>query len=397
MTAEGVSATAAVAVAETTSPAGVPGNLATGSAAGPIAGTGTPGSDTPGASHGTTPGAGTDGTDTTSGQAVPTGTATGPATAAPGSGSSATGLMDLAGRAAVAATRAAGAPGDTNSGLPATAPLDSGAAAAVTTDSTSAGSDTHGADSRGSANASSDTSGSGNPGSGGSLGGVVADSGAAFGSAAATAAAATTGTASAATATIDPASAGAAFQTALHTVAASTAVTSASAAGASTATSGAAQLADLPLAGQVGRGLASLIGAANGEHAMTITVNPDNLGPVTVRAHIGGSSIRVELFAPTDLARDALRAILPELRRDLAQGGTDTRLDLSGNSQPDDSRAGGSGAFGAPGRQEDRTSADPGSARAPDQPGDARESGTTVRPTYRDEPLGYRPSVDVLA
>ncbi|MEB0305800.1 hypothetical protein QN345_10850, partial [Cryobacterium sp. 10I1] len=127
------------------------------------------------------------------------------------------------------------------------------------------------------------------------------------------------------------------------------------------------------------------------------TVNPDNLGPVIVRAHIGGSAIRVELFAPTDLGRDALRAILPELRRDLAQGGTDTRLDLSGNSQPDDSRAAGSGTFGAPGRQEARTSPDPGSVRAPDQPGDARESGTAVRPPFRDEPLGYRPSVDVLA
>jgi flagellar hook-length control protein FliK len=277
--------------------------------------------------------------------------------------------------------------------------MDSRAVAADSTASVGAGSDTRDPDGNGSANAGSGNAGSGSAGSGGSLGGAVADSAVAFRSATATAATTGTAFASAATAATptDPASGATAFPTALHTVAANTAVTAASAAGAATPSPGASHLADLPLAGQVGRGLASLIGAANGEHAMTITVNPDNLGPVTVRAHIGTGSIRVELFAPTDLGRDALRAILPELRRDLAQGGTDTRLDLSGNSQPDDSRASGSGAFGAPGRQEARTSPDPGSARAPDQPVDSRETVTAVRPTYRDEPLGYRPSVDVLA
>ena len=70
---------------------------------------------------------------------------------------------------------------------------------------------------------------------------------------------------------------------------------------------------------------------------MTISVTPDNLGPVTVRAHVSADGIRVELFAPSDLGRDAIRAILPDLRRDLAVSGMTTNLDLSSNDQPTES------------------------------------------------------------
>lgn len=67
---------------------------------------------------------------------------------------------------------------------------------------------------------------------------------------------------------------------------------------------------------------------------MTVHVRPDNLGPVTVRAHVGGEGVRVELFAPTDVGRDALRAILPDLRRDLTGAGLTGTLDLSSQNQP---------------------------------------------------------------
>jgi flagellar hook-length control protein FliK len=80
----------------------------------------------------------------------------------------------------------------------------------------------------------------------------------------------------------------------------------------------------------------TLSGAAPGEHVLTINVTPDDLGPVTVRAHVTGDSIRVELFAPTDAARDALRAIMPDLRRDLAGSGMNANLDLSSHNQPAD-------------------------------------------------------------
>jgi flagellar hook-length control protein FliK len=69
---------------------------------------------------------------------------------------------------------------------------------------------------------------------------------------------------------------------------------------------------------------------------MTLSVTPDALGPVTVRAHVSPEGIRVELFAPTDLARDAIRAILPDLRKDLSAGGVGANLDLSSQNQPSD-------------------------------------------------------------
>ena len=78
----------------------------------------------------------------------------------------------------------------------------------------------------------------------------------------------------------------------------------------------------------------TLAAAGAGEHVMTVHVTPDTLGPVTVRAHVGGEGVRVELFAPTDAGRDALRAILPDLRRDLGGAGLTGTLDLSSQNQP---------------------------------------------------------------
>jgi flagellar hook-length control protein FliK len=67
---------------------------------------------------------------------------------------------------------------------------------------------------------------------------------------------------------------------------------------------------------------------------MTVHVTPDTLGPVTVRAHVGTEGVRVELFAPTDTGRDALRSILSDLRRDLSGSGLSGTLDLSSENQP---------------------------------------------------------------
>ena len=98
--------------------------------------------------------------------------------------------------------------------------------------------------------------------------------------------------------------------------------------------------APVPLASQVARPLFTLAAAGPGEHTMSISVTPDDLGPVLVRAQISATGIRLELFAPTDVARDALRLILPDLRRDLA-GGLPASLDVSARNQPGD--AGSSG------------------------------------------------------
>lgn len=105
----------------------------------------------------------------------------------------------------------------------------------------------------------------------------------------------------------------------------------------------------VPLASQVARPLFTLAAAGPGEHTMSISVSPDDLGPVVVRAQISATGIRLELFAPTDLAREALRLILPDLRRDLAGGSLSASLDVSARNQPGDA--------GSSGRQ-DRPAAD---------------------------------------
>ncbi|TFB52065.1 flagellar hook-length control protein FliK, partial [Cryobacterium tagatosivorans] len=105
-----------------------------------------------------------------------------------------------------------------------------------------------------------------------------------------------------------------------------------------------------PLATQIAGPLFTLAGARSGEHVLTINVAPDNLGPVTVRAHITGDNIRVELFAPTELGRDALRAMLPDLRRDLAGSGLNAQLNLSSGNQPGDQSGDPSADRGAFGR-----------------------------------------------
>ena len=117
--------------------------------------------------------------------------------------------------------------------------------------------------------------------------------------------------------------------------------------------------------------LFSLATAASGEHVLTLSVTPDNLGPVTVRAHVSAEGVRVELFAPNDLGRDALRAILPELRRDLAGTGMNANLQLSSNNQPGST---GSGAQTGSGRADGGMSGD-GLAGDTDGAG-ARRDGT---------------------
>ncbi len=96
---------------------------------------------------------------------------------------------------------------------------------------------------------------------------------------------------------------------------------------AASAPASAARPALLP---QIAAPVVALTQAADGDHEMTLTISPERLGPVTVRAHISGGSIRIELQAPNDLGRDALRTILTGLRRDLAIAAPHATLALSG-------------------------------------------------------------------
>lgn len=95
-----------------------------------------------------------------------------------------------------------------------------------------------------------------------------------------------------------------------------------------------------PFAPQVTAPVLSLVRAPDGEHTVTVRVSPENLGPVTVTAHISRGAIAVELGTVSDAGRDALRAILVDLRRDLAALAPMSSITLS----PADPNAPGSGS-----------------------------------------------------
>jgi Meckel syndrome type 1 protein len=89
-----------------------------------------------------------------------------------------------------------------------------------------------------------------------------------------------------------------------------------------------------PLQSQLAKPLFTLVGAPQGQHIMTLKVSPEDLGPLTVRAQIDAAGVRIELFAPGDAGREAVRGILPELRRELHGAGFGASLDLSDHNSP---------------------------------------------------------------
>jgi flagellar hook-length control protein FliK len=151
----------------------------------------------------------------------------------------------------------------------------------------------------------------------------------------------------------------------------------------------AAPTASVPFTTQLARPIFSLAAAGTGEHVMTVSVTPDELGPVTVRAHVGAEGVRVELFAPTDHARDAIRAILPDLRRDLAGAGLGGNLNLSSQSEPGAQNPDGQGG----------TSTGPGTDAAPVASGDSTRDGSTTPESgqQRRSPYGTTSTIDILA
>lgn len=84
------------------------------------------------------------------------------------------------------------------------------------------------------------------------------------------------------------------------------------------------------VAAQVSPVVVSIAQRPAGTHQLTMTVNPESLGPVTVRAHISPrGEVQVELLGATDAGRDALRTIAADLRRDLAAVMPSATLSLS--------------------------------------------------------------------
>jgi len=144
-----------------------------------------------------------------------------------------------------------------------------------------------------------------------------------------------------------------------------------------------------PLNEQLAPPLLALRTAGSGTHVLILTVSPDTVGPVTVRAHVTGDTMRVELSAPTAQGTDALKSMLPDLKRDLAQGGMNSALTISSSNA--DGAAAGQNPFGGAA----------GSFARDDRPAYFRTAGTATVPAIAGTPrpvnVGATSALDVLA
>ena len=91
----------------------------------------------------------------------------------------------------------------------------------------------------------------------------------------------------------------------------------------------------VPLQQQLAQPILRLATGADGQQTIQVKVAPDDLGPVTVQASVSGGSVHIELFAPTDAGREALKQILPDLRGDLNSATNRGSLTVSDQGAPD--------------------------------------------------------------
>ncbi|MCW4385730.1 flagellar hook-length control protein FliK [Salinibacterium sp. SYSU T00001] len=129
-------------------------------------------------------------------------------------------------------------------------------------------------------------------------------------------------------------------------------------------------------AAQLTRPIAQLRTAGSGEHIITVNVTPENLGPVTVRAHIGADGMRIELHSASDAGRDALKAILGDLRRDLASLGVHTPSLTAGGGQQGHAQS-----QGQPSATLDLAGGETGGGREPRDPDAAGRGSSAGDPT----------------
>jgi hypothetical protein len=83
------------------------------------------------------------------------------------------------------------------------------------------------------------------------------------------------------------------------------------------------QAPPLPPAAQIALKLAPLRVSPDGTHQMTIHLNPDELGPISVVATVRGDELSVRLTGTT-VGADAVKAALPQLEQQLRDGGFNT-------------------------------------------------------------------------
>ncbi len=135
------------------------------------------------------------------------------------------------------------------------------------------------------------------------------------------------------------------------------------------------------VAAQLAPEVMSIAQRPTGSHQLTMTISPDSVGPVTLRAHIGkDGDVQIELRGATDAGRDALRVIVADLRRDLASVMPHATLSLVNGSAADASADRGA-AFGSDPGAQAQGSRDSARGTA-ETPSDARRApATTPTPT----------------
>jgi len=79
----------------------------------------------------------------------------------------------------------------------------------------------------------------------------------------------------------------------------------------------------LPPAAQIALKLAPLRVSPDGTHQLTIHLNPDELGPISVVATVRGDELSIRLTGTT-VGADAVKAALPQLEQQLRDGGFNT-------------------------------------------------------------------------
>lgn len=147
---------------------------------------------------------------------------------------------------------------------------------------------------------------------------------------------------------------------------------------------------------QVSAPLLGLRAAGDGAHQLTISLHPEELGPVNLRVRILDGAMTIQLASGNDLTRESIQAALPQLHAELRSAGlspASVSVDPnSGGSGSDGSGSGGwgSGASGSTGGFEQRRH--PESAGSAPSPSPAPLTGPTAGPAERPANAMHAPS-----
>jgi flagellar hook-length control protein FliK len=81
--------------------------------------------------------------------------------------------------------------------------------------------------------------------------------------------------------------------------------------------------APAPVFTQMSAHLSTFKGLADGTYETTLRLYPEELGQVSVRIQVNGGSVSIHAFGASDMAVQALREAMPDLRQDLLRSGLD--------------------------------------------------------------------------